>query len=238
MTNLEKVILLKKMFDDGQIPRLAQHEVNPGLSKDDRINYIYFTLPVSINFQRNSPAMWKSALATYNDPETNYLFYPERVVEMSREKVQEDLGKHRLGLQKNKHTDIWIALSKTLNQYYENNPANILKAGDNDVEKILKLILENKKQFPFLSGLKISNYWLYILTNFTDAVFKNMHLISVIPDTHVIKSSILLNLVDEKATPIQVVEAWQELLKDSEISPVEMHPVLWNWSRAGFKPEV
>ena len=100
---LEKVRKLKNAFEAGLIKQGHKHEVNPGLPRDGRINYLYFTLPVSINYQRSSPAMWASALETYNDPKTNYLFYPEKVVERSFEYLQADLIKHRLALQRNRH---------------------------------------------------------------------------------------------------------------------------------------
>ena len=103
---LKKVYTLKRLFDTGKIKKQHQHEVHPILQKSDRINYLYFTLPVSINFQRNSPALWQSALKTFNDKKTHYLFYPEKVVETSRTKVQTDLRKYKLSLQRNKHTDI------------------------------------------------------------------------------------------------------------------------------------
>ena len=41
------------------------------------------------------------------------------------------------------------------------------------------------KEFPYISGPKMANYWLYILSQYTDAKFANMHEISIIPDTHV-----------------------------------------------------
>jgi hypothetical protein len=236
---LDKVRKLKIAFEAGLIPRLAQHEVNPGLPKDDRIHYIYFTLPVAINFQRNSPAMWASALKTFEDPETNYLFYPEKVVLLPREKIQADLVKHKLALQKNKHVDIWIRLSETLNKYYENDPRVLLASKDYDVAKLLELIrITRKKDFPYLSGTKISNYWLYILSSFTDIRLKNINLVSVIPDTHIIQASKVLAITEENDKPEIVAQKWFELLGGSEISPVEMHPVLWNWSRAKFRPEV
>ena len=43
---LDKVKLLLDYFDQGLIPTLAQHEVNPGLPIGSRENYLYFTLPV------------------------------------------------------------------------------------------------------------------------------------------------------------------------------------------------
>ena len=241
MTNskvLPRILKLYRLFTEGQIKTLAQHEVNPGFSKEDRLNYIYFTLPVCLNFQRSSPAMWQSALKTWNDEKTNYLFYPEKIVETEWVKIQADLLKHKLALQKNKHTDIWVKISTTLNTHFGNDPRNILIKNGFDVSRILKFIQGEKKEwFPYLKGLKMANYWLYILNKYTNANLKNMHLISIIPDTHVIKSSIKLGLIKD-SDPKAAVEACSRLLKDSPITPVEMHSVLWNWSRNNFMPKV
>ncbi|MBP6943188.1 MAG: hypothetical protein KBB55_04060, partial [Candidatus Buchananbacteria bacterium] len=84
----------------------------------------------------------------------------------------------------------------------------------------------------------MANYWLYILSQYTDAKFKNMDAISIIPDTHVLQCSIQLGLTDPLMAPIKVAEVWKELLAGSELSPVQMHPVLWNWSRNNFLPAV
>jgi len=239
MNTLDRIRTLKKHFEEGKIPTLAVHEVHPELDKNDRLNYIYFTLPVSINFQRSSPAMWAAAFNTYNDPETNYLFYPEKVVGTSRDKVQSDLIKHKLGLQRNKHTDIWIAISKGLNKHFKNDPRELIKAGNNDVEEILKLIrVDLKDDFPFLRGLKLSNYWLYILTKFTDVKLTSLNKISIIPDTHIIQSTVKLGICDDKADAQDVVDEWFKLVEGTEIVPVEMHSILWNWSRNNFLPEV
>lgn len=236
---LDRVRALVRHYQDGTIPTLAEHEVHPELPLGSRENYLYFTLPVCINFQRNSPAMWKSALATWNDPGTNYLFFPELTAAVPREKVQADLLRHKLGLQPNKHTDIWLAISSSLHANFADDPRNIIKEAENDAGKLIQLLqIERRKDFPYLSGPKLSNYWPYILSQYTDAQFKNMHEISIIPDTHVIQSSIVLGLVPDTAGVPQVEAAWRDLLKDSGISPVTVHPVLWNWSRNRFRPEV
>lgn len=175
---LKKVLKLQSIFHEGKIPTLPQHEVHPDLDLSSRENYLYFTLPPCINFQRSSPAMWQAALKTWNDPQTNYLFFPEKVALKTREEIQKDLLKHKFALQLNKHTDIWMIISKTLHEYYEDDPRNVLQ------------------------------------------------------------STIKLGLVEKIVTPQVVEKLWFELLKDSPISPVEMHPVLWNWSRNNFQPEV
>jgi hypothetical protein len=235
---LNRVENLRKAFKENKIVKTHQHEVNPGLKKSDPLNYIYFTLPPSLNFQRNSPAMWAAALKTFNDPQTNYLFYPDKVVKTQREKVQRDLLKHKLSLQKNKHTDIWIKLSQTLNKDFNNDVREILKKGNMDVKEILELVrITKKKDFPYLSGAKMSNYWLYILNSYTDVKLKNMKYISIIPDTHVQQASIVLGITNGKDGPEEVANKWFELLEGTDILPIELHPVLWNWSRAKFKPE-
>lgn len=236
---IERVAKLKQLFDEGHIPKLHQHEVHPDLPMNDRIRYIYFTLPVSLNFQRSSPAMWQSALATYDDPETNYLFYPEKVVITKREKLQQDLRKHSLSLQVNRHTDIWYALSKTLHDYYNDDPREVIKKGQSCVVRIKNLLqITEKKNFPYLSGAKMSNYWLYILLQYTDVNLRNQHKISIIPDTHVLQCSLELGISLENDTPDIVAEKWFKILKGNDITPAQMHPVLWNWSRNKFLPEV
>ncbi len=239
MNTLDRVIELHRLFHAGAIPTLASHEVNPGHPKDSRENYLYFTLPPCLNFQRSSPAMWKAALATWEDPETNYLFYPEQVTATPIEKVRADLLKHKLGLQPNKHTEIWTKISQALHEHFANDPREILKAGEMDAQKILDVIqITHKDRFPYLRGPKMANYWLYILSQYTDATFQNMSAISIIPDTHVAQCSVKLGLVSEGAGPEEIAVAWEKLLEGSGLNPVDMHPVLWNWSRNGFEPEV
>ncbi len=221
-----------------EIPRLKEHEVHPELPLGSRERYLYFTLAPSLNFQRQSTALWQAALLTWNDAETNYLFYPEKVVETPYEKVQKDLRKHKLSLQLNKHTDIWIALCKGLHRDWNSDPRALIKDRHSCVTRIINYLQENKKQYPYLNGSKMSNYWLYILDSYTDIKLQNKHKLSIIPDTHVQQCSIHLGISKEGDTPEQVANAWFELLAGTDIAPVTVHPILWNWSRNNFKPEV
>jgi hypothetical protein len=72
---------------------------------------------------------------------------------------------------------------------------------------------------------------------YTDVDFNNAHEISIIPDTHVIQSSVVLGLVPPNSTSIAVENAWRELLDGTGIAPTRVHPILWNWSRNEFKPQ-
>ncbi len=235
---LTRIKKLHQLFHAGKIPTLAQHEVHPENPKGSRENYLYFTLPPCLNFQRQSPAMWKAAFATWHDPETNYLFFPEKVVNTPYSKVQVDLRKHKLSLQLNKHTDIWTTLCKTLSEEYKDDPRELIKKFDANVPTIIQGLQASKKKFPYLNGAKMSNYWLYILDQYTDIKLKNKQLVSIIPDTHVAQCSVHLGITQEGVGPEEIAKEWFKLLEGSGLTPVEMHPVLWNWSRNNFQPEV
>jgi hypothetical protein len=231
---------LRTEWERGNIKREHEHEVNPGLALGSRENYLYFIMTCSLNFQRVSPNTWKSALATWNDPETNFVFFPEKVVVTDVEQLRVALLKHKLALQPNKHTAIWQTISHTWHTFYDDDPRMLIQAGGNDVLNILEIVrVTRKKDFPYLSGPKLSNYFLFILMHYSDIQLKNIHEISIIPDTHIMKATGQLGLVpSDKLTPDNVEAAWKALLKETDYSPVDFHSILWNWSRAGFQPGV
>jgi len=239
MTQLDRVKQLLAYYEQGAIPKLAQHEVNTGFPAGSRENYLYFTLPVCINFQRSSPAMWASALKTWEDESTRYVFFPEKLAGTPVEKIRADLVKHKLALQPNKHTLIWTTIAKTFADHYDNDPRNLIAEAGSDAGQLITLLqATHKKRFPYLSGPKLSNYWPFILSHYTDVEFGSPEAISIIPDTHVIQSSVQLGLVPVGASSLQVEAAWRDLLKGSGINPSRVHPVLWNWSRNKFLPTV
>ena len=109
------------------------------------------------------------------------------------------------------------------------------------VESILNEIqVINKKQYPYLSGNKIANYWLYVMINYTDLELIDRYNISVAPDTHVIQASQKLGLIDASLTgniaQKEAVASWKEVLAGTEFSPIDIHTPMWLWSRGGFIP--
>lgn len=215
---------------------------NPDLKKDTRENIHYFTLPMALNFQRISYTLWKSALATYNDKDTNFVFYPEIVANISFEELQGALLKYKVALQPNKHVQIWQKISIAAHENYNNDLRNLFKKNEYNIGNILKEVQEtNKKIFPYLSGAKIANYWLYVMTEYTNLPFVNREALSIAPDTHVIQSSLKLGLIergrDETQLRMKVAQAWDTLLKGTEFAPIDIHTPLWLWSRNNFTPD-
>lgn len=234
---LSKLRQLKRLYDEGEIPKLKHHEVFPDVDKNSTKKYMYITLISSINFQRSSPALWTSAYKTYQDVNTKLVFDPEYVAKSEFEDLQIKLTKYNLALQKNKHVKIWQTICKSLVNNFNGDPKNLISSNQRCVSRIKNYLLENKNSYPYLNGPKLSNYWLYTLDHFTDVNLRNRHKISIIPDTHVKKASVKLGLTNSQDTSV-IESVWFHVLKDTEYIPIDFHAILWNWSRAGFKPEV
>ncbi|NOQ68242.1 hypothetical protein GQ568_02270 [Patescibacteria group bacterium] len=113
----------------------------------------------------------------------------------------------------------------------------------NDFEKDflkIKNIIQNshKKGFPYISGVKIFNYWSFVLKTYGGVGLKNSQYIDIAPDTHITKCSVLLDVITEKEASSlakeEISRRWRTVLDDSDINPIDMHPLLWFWSRNGF----
>lgn len=239
LKNVDKLVnMYKKGLLGGEV---MPEDSNPHLSKETIENYNYYTLPMALNYQRNSYKLWESANQTWNDEETNFIFDTKQVSKSSFEQVQKALVKYKVALQQNKQAEIWIKLSNTINELFDGDIRNLFKINDYDVNKIRHYIQkENKTKFPYLSGNKICNYWLYVLYQYTDIKFKNIEELTVAPDTHVVKASYRLGIITEQelnSSNVQliVIEKWNEILKGTKYNPIDIHTPMWLWSRNGFK---
>ncbi len=242
---LDRVRILQKMHKDGILGGAVMPEdENPNLPLGSRANYHYFTLPMSLNYQRNSYVLWQSAKKTFNDPETKFLFDPVLVVSSNRDTVRAALQKYKLALQLEKQTDIWMAICTTLCDRFDGDIRNLFRSCDFRIPQILdRLYTDLKKGFPYLSGPKISNYWLYVIHRYTDAKLGKLESLSIAPDRHILKASIKLGIINEEFQESPALQslasnAWRDLLKGTDINPIDIHTPLWLWSRGGFLPIV
>ena len=117
---LEKVNKLVNMYKKGLLGgEVMPEDSNPGLEKDCLENYNYFTLPMALNYQRNSYKLWESANKTWEDKDTNFVFDTKKVEKAKVDEVREALVKYKVALQQNKQTEIWIKLSNTINELFQ-----------------------------------------------------------------------------------------------------------------------
>ena len=239
---LKDVDKLVRLYENGSLGgEVMPEDSNPHLSKNSIENYNYFTLPMALNYQRNSYKLWESANHTWNDEETNFVFDTKKVSISSFEEVQKALVKYKVALQQNKQTEIWIKLSNTINEFFDGDIRKLFEINNYDVNKIRNYIQkEYKSKFPYLSGNKICNYWLYVLYQYTDIKYKNIEDLTVAPDTHVVKATYRLGLITEeelKSSNVQliVIDRWNEILKGTKYNPIDIHTPMWLWSRNGFR---
>ena len=238
---LKKVDKLYKMWKAGKLGgEVMPEDANPHLEIGFLENYLYFTLPMALNYQRNSYTLWESANRTYQDEETRFVFNPHEVLNRPFEEVQYALTKYKVALQKNKQTEIWIKLCTTFVELFDGDIRKLFSKLDYDVDKIRDFIqIENKTKFPYLSGTKICNYWMYVLWQYTNIEYKNIEHLTVAPDTYVCKSTWKLELITEEELQSHrvqeiVIERWNKLLKGTKYKPIDIHTALWLWSRNGF----
>lgn len=238
---LDKVNKLINMYKNGELGgEVMPEDANPHFEESSLENYLYFTLPMALNYQRNSYTLWESTLKTYNDPETRFVFNPKICLEKPFEEVQYALTKYKVALQQQKQTEIWLSLCNTFMELYDGDIRKLFESLDNDVDKIKTFIQkENKKKFPYLSGIKICNYWLYVIYQYTNRKYKNIENLTVAPDTHVIKATHKLGLITDEElnksdVQLIVIDRWNELLKGTKCKAIDIHTPLWLWSRNGF----
>jgi len=241
---LDRVSRLLAAYKGGELGgEVMPEDANPGLAKDSAEAYLYFTLPMALNYQRNSYTLWKCACQSYLDHDTRDIFSPLIVSRMDNATLREKLLKYKVALQPNKQPVIWNTLCTSIVAFFDGDIRNLFASCDYSVAKIKRFLAEHKKAFPYLGGEKIINYWLFVMQAYTDLSFCDRHMITVAPDTHVVQASVRLGMITaEQATKADVQQsvaaAWEDLLKNTSLDPIDVHTPLWLWSRGKFALDI
>lgn len=232
--------ILLEAYKSGKLGQTVMPEdSNPGFSDQDMERRIaYFTLPMALNYQRDSYKLWEAALKTYNDPETKFVFDVEKVSIASEGDIRKALMKYKLALQPNKHVSTWRTIANTIHEKWGSFTRFFESTNDDFLNLKQTVKVNHKKGFPYLSGPKIFNYWSFIISTYGGVNLGNRDHIEIAPDTHITQCSVKLGVITpEEAVALtkdDISERWRELLKESSINPIDMHPPLWFWSRNGF----
>lgn len=96
---------LLQAYSQGKLGYMEMPEdKNPWFSNTEtELCLTYFTLPMALNYQRNSYLLRESALQTYQDIETKNVFDIKQVNSMDIDELKNKLIKYKLALQPNKH---------------------------------------------------------------------------------------------------------------------------------------
>src|SRR3989338_8966891 len=109
----------KKLLEAYRCGKLGQtimpEDSNPDFSDaEQELRLAYFTLPMALNYQRDSYKLWEAALKTYNDEETRKVFDISFSAAAAPELLRKLLTKHKVALQPNKHIQTWQTIAKTI----------------------------------------------------------------------------------------------------------------------------
>ena len=109
---------LLQAYRDGKLGYMKmpedEHPDFTMMTKEQRLSY--FTLPMALNYQRNSYTLRESALSTYQDNETRDVFDVTICTQMSEEELRTKLLQYKVALQPNKHIQTRQKISKTIDQ--------------------------------------------------------------------------------------------------------------------------
>lgn len=202
------------------------------------------TLPMALNYQRNSYALWRAVRSAFEDDTTRWIFRPSQVVDAAEDELRDALLLHRVALQPTRHPQIWRRVSEGIvASSTEATVAAMLTSFDHDVATAIRQMQQvRKKEFPYLSGPKIFNYWLYVLESYGSIRWTSRDLITIAPDTHILQASVALGIASASVldgsaqSRNDVAEAWRLLLDGSDLAPIDVHTPLWLWSRLGCPP--
>ncbi len=229
---------LLKAYKDWLLGNMKMPEdVHPNFAHDEE-RLVYFTLPMALNYQRNSYALREWATKTYDDAMTRRVFAIQQSATATISELQTALWQYKIALQPNKHTATWATIAKTI---HENrwSVTWLLESVDYDFLKLQQCIQKDyKKWFPYLSWPKIFHYRCYILGEYCSVVLKNKQYIDIAPDTHVIQCSVKLGVITEQESQSlsreDISQRWRDTLAGTWITPIDMHSPLWFWSRNNF----
>lgn len=221
------------LLGDAQLPE----DLSPAnMSFEEQL--AYFTLPMSLNYRRSSTQLWSAALATYNDSKLSTVYELSSVAGMSEDQLRARLVRRGLAIQPVRHTRNWHTIASAI---YKNwgSISGLLDTVDYDYLQLKELLQKTfKKDFPYLSGPELFNYWCFVLVERCGVELKNSNLIDIAVDVHVRKASARLGLFPaesiDKVDTVQIAQAWRDSLEGSLISPIMLNVPLWAWSRSKF----
>ena len=78
------------------------------------LRLVYFTLPMSLNYRRNSNQLWAATRKSYADSSTRDVFSVRASAELSFEAHAEKLLRYKMAMQPSRHTQNWHAIAQTV----------------------------------------------------------------------------------------------------------------------------
>lgn len=248
-------ILLRRVPNSDQFSKVIMPEdILPSLMIQGSLEHIlYITLTVSIDYQRDANSLWQSAGRTYVDPETTYLFYPDKLFNRSVEAITKDMQKYKLSKKPRRDAFIWRTVALSFLKTWHGTPQEFLRDCGWDALEILSRLKSDthiehgklKHDYPYLRGKKIGPLWVRMLRdNIGISQLKNINRVPIPVDIHVARASLALGVVRGKYLgPLEplfemIREAWFKSTQGlsygrREMVALDLDKPLWNLSKHG-----
>lgn len=239
---LQRVQSLMRMHESGLLGgETMPEDALIGVVPEEELANV-LTLAMALNYQRNSYTLWQSVQEAYRDEDFRWIFQPHLAANCDLDDLRNALLRHRVALQPNRHPEIWQRVAKGIvKSSARGDVLGLIQSASHDIAELKRIVQATRKsEFPYLSGPKIFNYWLYVMEMYVGIRWKSRELLTIAPDTHIIKASVQLGLCSEAVLQGTendrhlVANAWETALRGSGLAPIDVHTSLWLWSRAGF----
>jgi len=224
-----------------------------GVTKGSLEHIMFITLTVSIDYQRDAPALWSASRKTFEDPSTSYLFDSKSLHETPFSKIVEDMQKYNLSKKPRKDAQIWRSVGVTFYKKWNGDPRNFLQDCGWDALTVLKRLKKDAHlyngrwapDYPYLRGDKIGPLWLRMLRdNVGIKNLKNLDKVPIPVDRHVTMATLSLGIVRGKFNGSlkdlfeYIREAWFESVKGLEVNnrpmiALDLDEYLWHLSKYG-----
>jgi hypothetical protein len=226
------------------LPRWGSDLTASGIARGSYDQLMFITLVVSIDYQRDADQLWAAGRKTFENNETRWLFYPEKLVQKPKD-IKKSLQTYKLSKKPEKDAGIWSMVSKSFLEQYGSNPLNLVAECDYDAAKIYqkKFNLRFKKSFPYFSGDKIFPLWIRMLNDNLRISLRNIDQIPIPVDVHIARATFATGcLTGEYQGNISQVapkidESWKAtmaLINDAELKyRLQLDEPLWHLSRFG-----
>jgi len=240
-------LLYNSFFTNGIHGRTEMPEdtVPDSVRRGSLEHLLFITLTVSIDYQRDAPALWESSRRSFEDPGTRYLFGPKSLYESSLDQIVKDMQKHKLSKKPHRDAIIWRTVGGTFHQKWKGDPREFVKSCNWDSLRVFKKLNDSASDFPYLRGQKIGPLWLRMLRdNVGLEQLRNLDKIPIPVDIHVARATLAVGVVRGQARISfaslfeDIRRAWFESVEDLRVMgrpmiALDVDEPLWHLSKYG-----
>jgi hypothetical protein len=224
-----------------------------GVERGSLEHILFLTLTLSIDYQRDAVALWRSSRQSFEESATRYLFDPKSLQEAPPRQIVADMQIHKLSKKPKKDAHIWRTVGVTFLKKWEGDPRNFLDSCNWDSLTILDRLKNDNHEYskrsvsdyPYLRGPKIGPLCLRILRD--NACIEQLNNLDKVPipvDIHVARATLATGVIRGKFQgrlhdlfeDIRVVWAGSVkrlIVKDRSMIPLDVDEPLWHLSKYG-----